>query len=98
MNREQAMKRYNLLKSQRHLEEFMDYDPAFLRRLSDKDLIYLVEFLTNFYNGAETGRTARAFDMHAQSDEIVSPNEVDDRYMDYEENSHLISFGRPSAQ
>lgn len=98
MNREQAMKRYNLLKSKRHLEEFMDYDPTFLRRLSDKDLIYLVEFLTDMYEGVETGRTARMFDMHAQSDGIISTNEIDERYMDYEDNAYIIRFARPRAQ
>lgn len=96
MNREQAMKKYNLMKSDRHLAEYMDYDPAFLRRLSDKDLIYLVEFLTDYYQG-DGQQHARRMDMQAQSEEIISPNEIDDRYMDYEENAHIIRFARPTT-
>jgi hypothetical protein len=98
MNREAAMKRYNLLKSKQHLAEYMDYDPSFLRRLSDKDLIYLVEFLTDMYEGVGTGRQSREMDMQAMSDDIVSANEIDERTMDYTDTAYLIKFVRPSAQ
>jgi hypothetical protein len=96
MNREAAMKRYNLLKSQRHLAEYIDYDPSFLRRLSDKDLIYLVEFLTKMYNDAD--QHARHMDMQVMSDDIVSANELDERTMDYTDTAYLIKFVRPTTQ
>jgi hypothetical protein len=56
MTRNDAMKRYNLLKSRHHLKEFIDYEPTYLRSLSDKDLVYLVTFLDGFYNENQPSR------------------------------------------
>jgi len=95
MNREAAMKKYNLMKSDRHLAEYMDYDPSFLRRLSDKDLIYLVEFLTDMYQ--KEGLHSRQMDMQVMSEDIVSANELDERTMDYTDTAYLIKFVRPST-
>lgn len=82
MNRNDAMKRYNLLKSRHHLKEFIDYDPAFLRSLSDKDLIYLVTFLDGFYNEAQPSRRR---DMHIFASEVVDPTVADPAYYEYPE-------------
>jgi hypothetical protein len=94
MNREAAMKKYNLMKSDRHLAEYMDYDPSFLRRLSDNDLIYLVSFLEGYYKGE--GQHARITDMQPQCNDIVSLHEIDERNMDYTDTAHILRFARPT--
>jgi hypothetical protein len=93
MNREAAMKKYNLLKSKRHLAEYMDYDPSFLRRLSDKDLSYLIDFLEKMYYHDYP----KEVDMHVQCEDTVSANEIDERTMDYADTAYIIKIVRPSA-
>ena len=92
MNRQYAMKRYNLLKSRHHLKEFIDYDPSFLRSLSDKDLVYLVTFLDGYYNENQHSRRHDTHIFASETVDVTLPDPSSEQHPEVPETAYILDL------